>query len=221
MGITTSSLTHRSPASEKREGQSLGGPVISSFDTYTTHWLADDAPAEMRTKARAFCLRIIKEFYDIGYTPAWHADLDSMSGAKSRNWFSTERGGGFLLVRDGRGAIAGAGGLYGLINKPLTADRLRDRYRDPTHVCQIVRVYLDPLVRGKGLGTAMVEALETEARNLGYVTSYLHAEAQTPNTLSFWKSRGYREFGHFSYPSPNGIDTSVYFEKPLNAISDD
>lgn len=134
MGITTSSLTHRSPASEKREGQSLGGPVISSFDTYTTHWLADDAPAEMRTKARAFCLRIIKEFYDIGYTPAWHADLDSMSGAKSRNWFSTERGGGFLLVRDGRGAIAGAGGLYGLINKPLTADRLRDRYRDRSSI---------------------------------------------------------------------------------------
>ena len=221
MGITTSRLTLPAPTSEKRKGQSLGGPVISLLDTHTTHWLADNAPAETHTEARAFCLRIIKEFYDIDYTPAWHADLDSMLGPTSCNWFSTERGGGFLLVRNERGAIVAAGGFYGLLNKPSTADRLYDRYRDPTHVCQIVRVYLDPLIRGKGLGTAMAEALETEARNLGYVTSYLHADAQTPNTLSFWKSLGYREFGRFSYPSPNGIDTSVDFEKPLSAISDD
>jgi GNAT superfamily N-acetyltransferase len=191
---------------------------MSSFKNYTTKWLADDTETKTRADVRAFCLRIIKAFYGIDYTPDWHADLDTLLEVGTKNWFSNERGGGFLFAQDEGGAIVAAGGVYGLINKPSTAGRLRERYGDATHVCQIVRVYLDPMVRRKGLGTSLVQRLETMARDFGYATSYLHADAQTPDTLSFWNSQGYRAFGRFSYPSPTGIDTSVDFEKSLNAF---
>jgi len=184
--------------------------------TYTSLlWLSDDAPLATRTEARAFCLRIIKDFYKIDYTPAWHTDLDSLSDTSPEGWFSKGKRGAFLVVRDEEQRIVAAGGLYGLQNKPALAIRLQDRYRDAASVCQIVRVYLEPDLRRKGLGRAIASALEEKARDLGYVTSYLHADAQTPDALSFWRSQGYIEFGRFSYPSAKGTDTSVDFDKSL------
>ncbi|MDZ7874031.1 MAG: GNAT family N-acetyltransferase [Rhizobium sp.] len=178
-------------------------------------WMGDGVPPSVRTEAREFCLRIIKDFYKIDYTPAWHSDLDSLLNAPPECWFSHVKRGAFLVVRDEQQRIVAAGGLYGLQNKPATATRLQDRYFDAVSVCQIVRVYLEPHWRRKGLGAAIVSALEGTARDLGYVTSYLHADAETPETLSFWRHQGYTEFGRFSYPSAKGTDTSVDFEKPL------
>lgn len=178
-------------------------------------WLADDAASEVKAEARAFCLRMINEFYGIGYTPAWHSDLDSLLKTAPENWFSNGERGSFLLVRDDGGRIVAAGGLYALEKKPSTRERFRDRYRDADAVCQIARVYLEPGARRKGMGSSVVAALETRARELGYITSYLHADAETPDTLRFWRSQGYSEFGRFSYPSPRGTDSSVDFEKSL------
>ncbi|MDH6297631.1 Acetyltransferase (GNAT) family protein [Agrobacterium fabrum] len=178
-------------------------------------WLADDAASEVKAEARAFCLRMINEFFGIGYTPAWHSDLDSLLKTAPENWFSNGERGSFLLVRDDGGRIVAAGGLYALEKKPSTRERFRDRYRDADAVCQIARVYLEPGARRKGMGSSVVAALETRARELGYITSYLHADAETPDTLRFWRSQGYSEFGRFSYPSPRGTDSSVDFEKSL------
>ncbi|MCZ7449794.1 GNAT family N-acetyltransferase [Agrobacterium rhizogenes] len=179
-------------------------------------WLTDDAASEVKAEARTFCLRMINEFYGIGYTPAWHSDLDSLLKAPPENWFSNGERGGFLLVRDDGGRIIASGGLYGLEKKPSTRERLRDRYRDADTVCQIARVYLEPGARRKGLGSSVVAVLENKARELGYITSYLHADAETPDTLCFWRSQGYSEFGLFSYPSTRGTDSSVDFEKSLH-----
>ncbi|MBT9370831.1 GNAT family N-acetyltransferase [Rhizobium sp. CSW-27] len=191
------------------------------MDTNTSiFWLGDDVPLVVRTEARAFCLRIIKDFYKIDYTPAWHADLDSLLNAPPECWFSHLNRGAFLVVRDEQQRIVAAGGLYGLQNKTATATRLQDRYYDAVDICQIVRVYLEPHLRRKGLGSSVVAALENKARDLGYVISYLHADADTPETLCFWRRQGYSEFGRFSYPSAKGTDTSVDFDKPLLNQSD-
>jgi GNAT superfamily N-acetyltransferase len=185
------------------------------IENLSLEWLTDTTLLSVRTEARAFCLRIIRCFYKINYTPAWHTDLDSLLDKSPDGWFSKGKRGAFLVVRDEEQRIVAAGGLYGLQNKPALAIRLQDRYRDPASVCQIVRVYLEPDLRRKGLGGAIVSALEGTARDLGYVTSYLHADAETPETLGFWRSQGYIEFGRFSYPSAKGMDTSVDFDKPL------
>lgn len=167
------------------------------------------------TAARTFCLRIIRDFYGIDYNGDWHADLDSLTGPAADGWYALRNGGGFRIVRDDGGRIIATGGLYDLARKPGTAARLGDRY-GTQKICQIARVYLDPAIRGKGLGSRIVSALETDARARGYHSAYLHADAQTPATLSFWASRGYREFGRFSYPSPSGgTDTSVDFDRVL------
>lgn len=187
------------------------------IDNLSLEWLDDDAQPDTRTEARAFCLRIIKDVYHIDYTPDWHSDLDSLLLARDENWFSGMQHGGFLVVREEDGSIVAAGGFYALEKKPSTKERLRDRYGDARKVCQIVRVYLDPGVRRKGLGTMIVTALERMASDTGYTSIYLHADAQTPDTLSFWRSQGYCDFGQFSYPSKRGTDTSVDFEKLLPA----
>ncbi|RVP47817.1 GNAT family N-acetyltransferase [Sinorhizobium medicae] len=178
-------------------------------------WLTDDAPPAMRTEARAFCLGIIRDFYKIDYTPAWHSDLDSLLDASPTGWFSAERRGAFLVVVDEHARVVAAGGLYDLQNKPAMAVRLQDRHGDIANICHIVRVYLEPDRRRKGLGGAIVAALERKACDLGYRTSYLHADAETPGTLRFWRRQGYSEFGRFSYPSAKGMDTSVHFDKSL------
>ena len=108
------------------------------------------------------------------------------------NWFSRERRGSFLFVRDGDGHIIATGGLYALENKPSTKERLRNRYGDGEKVCQIVRLYIKPRARRKGRGTLIVAALESQASEFDYTSSYLHADDQTPETLSFWNSQGWR-----------------------------
>ncbi len=94
------------------------------IDNFSIEWLTDDAQAAVRAEARTFCLRMIKNVYGIDYTPAWHSDLDSLLLAQPDNWFSLERQGSFLVVRDGDGHLLAAGGLYALENKPSTKERL-------------------------------------------------------------------------------------------------
>lgn len=183
--------------------------------TYAIESLTATAKSEEAQDARTFCLRIIRDFYGIDYNSDWHADLDSLTGPAKNGWYSPQNGGGFRIVRDDAGTIIATGGLYDLARKPATSARLSERY-GAQKICQIARVYLDPALRGKGLGSRIVSALEADARVLGYDIAYLHADAQTPATLAFWASRGYREFGRFSYPSPSGgTDTSVDFDRAL------
>ncbi len=180
-------------------------------------WLTEDAHPAARVDARDFCLRMIKNGYGINYTPLWHSDLDSLLLTRPYNWFSREQQGGFLIIRDEDNNIIASGGLYGLDQKPSTKERLRSRYGNPAKVCQIVRVYIAPHARRKGVGTRIVAALESRASEFCYATSYLHADAHTPATLSFWRSQGYVDFGKFIYSSNRGTDTSVDFDKSLHS----
>lgn len=187
------------------------------IDGFSLEWITDDSQRAVRDDVRTFCLQMIKSAYGIDYTPLWHCDLDSFLLARSDNWFSPERRGCFVVVRDLCGDIIASGGLYGLDCKPSLNERLRYRYSDVDHLCQIVRVYLEPRLRRKGLGTMIVAALESRASELNYTSSYLHADVEMPETLSFWRSQGYKEFGQFSYPSDRGTDTSVDFDKTLRS----
>ncbi|MGI2032184.1 GNAT family N-acetyltransferase [Rhizobium panacihumi] len=183
--------------------------------TYKVESLTATSNSEDLPEARRFCLRIIRDFYGIDYNADWHADLDSLTGPAEHGWYCARNGGAFRSITDHSGRIIATGGLYNLDRKPATAARLADRFGQHK-TCQIARVYLDPAVRGTGLGSRMVAMLEDDARALGYATAYLHADAQTPATLAFWAGRGYGQFGTFSYPSPSGgVDRSVDFDKSL------
>jgi GNAT superfamily N-acetyltransferase len=71
--------------------------------------------------------------------------------------------------------------------------------------------WLDERFRGKGHGTALMEAIEEEARRFGAVRSYVDTmSVQAPD---FYRSRGYEAFGAID-GYPGGV-TRHWFTKAL------
>jgi GNAT superfamily N-acetyltransferase len=95
-------------------------------------------------------------------------------------------GGAFVVVFDdhadsGGRAVAG-GGLK----------RLDDE------ACEIKRMYVVPDARGRGLAKVLLEALENEARRLGYRIARLDTGAQQPAAQQMYERAGYAPIGNFN-----------------------
>jgi GNAT superfamily N-acetyltransferase len=96
-------------------------------------------------------------------------------------------GGAFVVVFDDGGggdggrAVAG-GGLK----------RLDDE------ACEIKRMYVVPDARGRGLAKVLLEALEAEARRLGYRIARLDTGAQQPAAQRMYERAGYEPIGNFN-----------------------
>ena len=103
-------------------------------------------------------------------------------------------GGGFLvLLEDGR-PVAGGG-----------VKRLDER------ACEIKRMYVVPEARGRGLGRALLKALEALARDLGYTVARLDTGAKQPGAQLLYERSGYasvRDYNDNPY-------ASFWGEKPL------
>jgi GNAT superfamily N-acetyltransferase len=77
--------------------------------------------------------------------------------------------------------------------------------------CEIKRMYVVPLARRGGVGRLLLEALEDEARHLGYRTARLDTGPRQPHAERMYRLAGYRAVGNF-----NGNPVASFFgEKPL------
>ncbi len=79
---------------------------------------------------------------------------------------------------------------------------------------ELKRMYVDPSVRGRGIGRALVEALEREARLLGVTKVVLETGTRLTPAMKFYEAMGYARiplFGEY-LSSP---DTSLCFGKSL------
>jgi GNAT superfamily N-acetyltransferase len=79
---------------------------------------------------------------------------------------------------------------------------------------EIKRMYVDPTVRGRGIGRALVEALEREARLAGVTRIALETGTRLPPAITLYEAMGYARiplFGEY-LSSP---DTSLCFGKSL------
>jgi GNAT superfamily N-acetyltransferase len=85
--------------------------------------------------------------------------------------------GTFLVVRDDDGTAIGCGGLKML--DPQTAE--------------VKRIWLAPAARGRGLGAALLEALEHAARALGAIEGRLDTNAKFESALALFHGHGWRE----------------------------
>jgi len=96
--------------------------------------------------------------------------------------FSAARGGAFLVVfEDGDVPVAG-GGL-----KRLDAS-----------ACEIKRMFVVPEARGRGHASTLLQALEDEARRLGYAIARLDTGVHQPAAQAMYERAGYAPIGNFN-----------------------
>jgi putative acetyltransferase len=78
---------------------------------------------------------------------------------------------------------------------------------------ELKRMYVEPGSRGLGLGRRLLEALEDEARRLGYVAVVLETGDKQPEALGLYASSGYERIPCYEPYASRGL--SLCFEKTL------
>lgn len=82
-----------------------------------------------------------------------------------------------------------------------------------TGVCEIKRMFVTPEARGRGTARRILEALEAQARTLGYSVARLGSGVRQPEALALYESSGYHRvplFGEYE-----GAELCVCYEKAL------
>ena len=85
---------------------------------------------------------------------------------------------GVFLVGEAEGAAVACGGVRACDD-------------GPPGVAEIKRMYVDPSVRGRGWGRALLVALEEEARRLGYDRLWLESGTAQPEALHLYETSGW------------------------------
>lgn len=76
----------------------------------------------------------------------------------------------------------------------------------------IKRMWVDGSVRGMGLGRRMLEAIETQARELGFTTVVLETNRALTEAINLYRHAGYTEVAPFN----DEQYAHHWFEKPLH-----
>jgi GNAT superfamily N-acetyltransferase len=87
----------------------------------------------------------------------------------------------FLVARDTAGAAIGCGGL-----RPLASGG-----------AEIKRMYVVPAARGTGVSTAILRAIENEARAMGVAQLLLETGTEQPDAIRFYEREGYTLIPNF------------------------
>lgn len=134
---------------------------------------------------------------------ALNAELTAMFPEPGANHFSLHE----AQVSAGDGAFM----IAHLDDMPVGCGAVR-RLDEAT--AEIKRMYVDPSVRGRGIGRALVEALEREARVLGVTRIVLETGTRLAPAIKLYEAMGYTRiplFGEY-LSSPN---TSLCLGKSL------
>ncbi len=83
---------------------------------------------------------------------------------------------------------------------------------------EIKRMYVRPNLRGKGIATKMLTALEVWARELGYRYCVLETGKRQPEAIALYKKNNYQIIPN--YAPYEGVENSVCFRKDMPPQSD-
>ena len=107
----------------------------------------------------------------------------------------------FDVSDDGESVAVGCGGL---------------RTLDGSHG-EIKRMYVVPERRGTGVSTALLSALEGEARGRGWDRLVLETGDQQPDAMRLYEREGYTRIPNFGYYADS--DLSICYEKWLTPLA--
>ncbi|MES2517828.1 MAG: GNAT family N-acetyltransferase [Bacteroidota bacterium] len=79
-------------------------------------------------------------------------------------------------------------------------------------VCEMKRLYVKPIARGKKIGKLLVEELIQFAKNAGYKTMKLDTLSTLKEAVKMYRSMGFTETKPYVF---NPLETVVYFELSL------
>ena len=107
--------------------------------------------------------------------------------------------GGEFLVAELDGRVVGMGGF---------------RPSSPPARSEILRLRVHPALRRRGIGRALMMALESRAVNRGFREAWLDTATNQPEAMAFYQCLGYVEVGRETRPEWHW--TLVYYLKPLS-----
>ncbi|MFN8632957.1 MAG: GNAT family N-acetyltransferase [Chloroflexota bacterium] len=149
-------------------------------------------------------LTIFEQDYGYGYQPQWHWDYDDLQGV----YLDNPRHVLFVVTDDASSEIVGTAGIRsGGPKSPTLPGWLVERYQPPERAAQIVRVFVHPGYRRRGIARALVEACRRFVQGVGgYEMIALHSES----AIDFWRTLPTVEvYDERSAETPSG---AVHFE---------
>jgi GNAT superfamily N-acetyltransferase len=162
-------------------------------------------------RCRQIMLNVFYQDFGYGYLPEYHKDLDDLQG----HYLDRPAHILFVAEEEDTGELLGMAGVKSVRPglAPLAPAFLVEAYDRPD-VAELVRVYVDPAHRKRGVGHRLVEAARSwVAAEPTYSTLFLHTDASYPGALEFWRSHGTE-----LYDSRGKIEGSktLFFEIPLD-----
>jgi ribosomal protein S18 acetylase RimI-like enzyme len=85
-------------------------------------------------------------------------------------------------------------------------------------VGQVLVLYLDPPLRGCGLGTALLDHVTDQQRAAGATEQWVSVTAGNLLAIPFYRARGFVERGRVPYVTANGgeqVGTSLRMSRPV------
>lgn len=82
---------------------------------------------------------------------------------------------------------------------------------------ELKRLFVDPVARGRGVGMAIVRAIEETATAEGILRLFLETGIKSFEALRLYKRLGFTECGPFAAYRPDPL--SVFMTKPLPSLS--
>lgn len=82
-----------------------------------------------------------------------------------------------------------------------------------TKIAEIKRMFVIPEYQGKGIGSKILEELETWAVSLNYTTCILETGIRQPDAIALYKKNGYQIIDN--YGQYKGVENSICFKKQL------
>ncbi|MCD5312204.1 GNAT family N-acetyltransferase [Kineosporia babensis] len=129
------------------------------------------------------CMREVLDRDMGGYNERWHQDIDDLA----TTYLDAPRAALFVAVENER-VLATTAVRPCHLASPPNPEWLSARYNRP-EACQLVRVWVRPEARRRGLARRLVAEATVWATEIGeYDTVYLHTDAGVPGAEAFWRS---------------------------------